>query len=174
MSEENKSKLEMIGNLGVAYEKTDGGIRINAESQMGFMDEEQEYLDMKNDKRIRTYLKSLTDADISDSTFFIGIDFNTASMDDILDSIIALSENVCDLKKIVDSDFKGTSEDKVLLPKSSTTQSIVIENYERKRNVLYKVLALQVIKDAIIEKIDKRKIEEIKANVLRKDRHNFF
>lgn len=160
MSEENKSKLEMIGNLSVAYEKTDGGIRINAESQMGFMDEEQEYLEMKKDEKIRSYLKSLTDADISDSTFFIGIDFNTASMDDILDSIIALSENVYDLKKIIDSDFKGTSEDKVLLPKSSATQSIVIENYERKRNVLYKVLALQAIKDAIIEKIDQRKIEE--------------
>ncbi len=43
MSEENKSKLEMIGNLSVTYEKTDDGIRINAGSQMEFMDEEQEY-----------------------------------------------------------------------------------------------------------------------------------
>lgn len=160
MSEENKSKLEMIDNLNVTYEKTDGGIRINAGSQMGFMDEEQEYLEMKKDEGIRSYLKSLTDADISDSTFFIGIDFNTASVDDILDSIIALSENVSDLKKIVDSDFKGTSEDKVLLPKSSATQSIVIENYERKRNVLYKVLALPAIKDAIMKRLDQRKIEE--------------
>lgn len=106
-----------------------------------------------NECEIRNFLKTLTVEDIANSTYLFGIDFDKATIEDILECIIVLYNNVQTLHDIIRKDFK---EDGVLLPQSPETQAVIIADYECKGSVLLKLLNNSSIKDAISKKLKEK------------------
>lgn len=109
---------------------------------------------------IRQHLKKLTYEDLADSVYLFSINFNTDSLDNIFDSIMALYQNVKVLKEMVDSNFKSTDGVKVLMPSSRETQSVVIQDYVRKEFVLEKVLANKTVKSVFFKILSELEREE--------------
>ena len=114
----------------------------------------------ETDKKIREYFKTFTPVEIGDSTYLFGINFDTAPMEIILDSLIALYQEVKDLRELIDSNFREDSEEKILVPKDQTTQQIVIENYYRKTCVLQKALSNTNVLISLKARIREKQREE--------------
>lgn len=115
-----------------------------------------------NELKIRDYLKKLTDIDIANSIYLFGVDFENDPIDSIMDSIIALYDNVIGLKNIIESDFGKNNEEKILLPQTRETQSIIIGDYSKKESVLTKILNNETIQERFVQRIVERKNQENK------------
>lgn len=118
-------------------------------------------------KQIREHFKTFTPIDIADATHLFGINFDTDSIESILDSVIALYREVKNLRDLIGSNFMEDSEEKVLVPKDKATQDIVIENCYRKQVVLNKALSneyvLKMVKARIKEQ--EKECEEKQGNI---------
>lgn len=114
---------------------------------------------MINENDIRKYLKSFSEEEIANSIYLFGLDFETDSFDNILDSIAALYDEVNTLKRIIESRFEN-SEGKVLKKEQATTQYNIIQDYQKKSSVLKKML----MNDNIYEAVETRIYEIEKRN----------
>ena len=93
------------------------------------------------EQNIRNYLKTFTVEDIANSVYLFGIDFDTAPIDDIMQSLSSLYKEVMGLKDMVDRDFNQKDGELVLLPKDRASQEVVIRDYSRKESALLKALS---------------------------------
>ena len=112
---------------------------------------------INSENEIREHLKALTPKDIADSTYLFGVDFENEPIESILDSIISLYDETKQLNKIIESDFGKNNEEKILLPQSRETQSIVIENYSRKYDALEKILSNPYVADEVAKRIKEQR-----------------
>lgn len=116
------------------------------------------------EQQIREHFKTFTPIDIADSTYLFGINFDTDSIESILDNVIALYREVKELRDIIDSDFRKDSEEKVLVPRGRETQSIVIENCYRKESALNKALSNQYVLESVRKRLAEKSREEKQEN----------
>ena len=116
------------------------------------------------EQHIREHFKTFTSTDIADSTYLFGINFDTDSIESILDSVIALYQEVKMLSDIIDSDFRKDSEVKVLVPKTQETQNIVIENCYRKEAALNKALSNPYVLESVKKRLTEKSREEKQNN----------
>lgn len=102
---------------------------------------------------IRNFMRGLTVEDIADSVHLFGADFDSESIASLIDRVISLYSEVATLKDLVTRNFESENHDKILVPQSSETQSVVIQDYYRKSAVLEKLLSNKTIMTAVISKI---------------------
>ena len=102
---------------------------------------------MNDESIIRNHLKNLSLEDIANSVYLYGIDFNSEPIDSIVRSIYTLYEEVTLLEKIVESNF--VSETGARLPKDSATRTIIIQDYDMKKDALGKILKNERICDLL-------------------------
>ena len=100
------------------------------------------------EQNIRNYLKSFTVEDIANSVYLFGIDFDTVSIDYIMESLNALYEEVKTLKAMVDRDFKPLNGE--LLPKDPVVQTGIIQDLYKKESALLKALGNKDIYSAFV------------------------
>ena len=108
---------------------------------------------------IREYLKKLSNEDIANSVYLVGIDFDNCALDIIINSIIQLLNEVISLKNIYDS-FK--EEPKVLSPipkishnpkESPQYRQAISEEYFRKSSALTKIVSNNYIYEEVFRKM---------------------
>lgn len=116
------------------------------------------------EQQIREHFKNFTPIDIADSTYLFGINFDTDSIESILDNVIALYREVKELRDIIDSDFRKDSEERVLVPRDRETQNIVIENCYRKESALNKALSNQYVLESVRKRLAEKSREEKQEN----------
>lgn len=92
------------------------------------------------EKNIRDYLKTLTPEEIANSVYLFGVNFDSISMDLLFEKLFSLYENVTALRNMIDDNFSNGDGPKILLPKSSEIQSIIIRDCYCKADVLNKIL----------------------------------
>lgn len=116
---------------------------------------------MKNEeKEIRSFMKTLSVEDIADSVHLFGADFDQEEIDSLIERIISLYNEVVTLKNLVDRGFESENRDKVLIPQSRDTQTVVMQDYYRKESILEKLLSNKFIKDAVISKLVQMRLNE--------------
>lgn len=98
------------------------------------------------EQNIRNYLKTFTDEDIANSVYLYDINFDTAPIDYIMQSLISLYKEVSALKAIVDRNFEPL--DGEFLPKDPVIQAGIIQDYYRKESALSKALSNEDIYNA--------------------------
>lgn len=99
------------------------------------------------EQNIRKYLKTFTYEDIVNSIYLFGVDFDTASIDDIMQSLCSLYKEVSDLKVMVDRNFEPLDGER--LPKDPRVQAVIIQDYDIKKTVLLKALSNTDIYNAL-------------------------
>ena len=77
--------------------------------------------------KIRSFLKKLTNEELYDSEYLLGINFDKAPIESIIGSLVSLYDNVSILKSRIESDLKHLSP-------------LAIDDFYRKRNVLVKLM----------------------------------
>lgn len=102
------------------------------------------------EQNIRNYLKTFTVEDIANSVYLFGINFDTAPIDYIMQSLSSLYEEVRVLKDMVDRDFNQKDGELVRLPKDRASQEVVIRDYYRKESALLKALSNEDIYNAFV------------------------
>lgn len=117
------------------------------------------------EQQIRDHFKTFTPVEIADSTYLFGINFDTDSIESILDSVIALYREVKELRDLIASDFRKDSEERVLVPRERETQNIVIENCYRKECALNKALSNRYVFESVKRRLAEKSREEKQENV---------
>lgn len=97
---------------------------------------------------IRNYLKTFSVEDIANSVYLFGINFDTAPIDTIIESLDSLYEEVKTLKSMIDRNFE--SQNGELLPKSPMVQAGIAQDCYRKESALLKALSNQDIYNTFV------------------------
>lgn len=110
-----------------------------------------------DEMKIRTFLKTLTPIDIADSVHLFGIDFDTCQISEVVDSMFSLFCEVKTLERMVDNNFQSEDGEKVLMPSTPQTQTVVIQDYYRKAEALNKLLSCEelskLFKDRLVDSL---------------------
>lgn len=97
--------------------------------------------------RMRSFLKKLTNEELYDSEYLLGVNFDKASMESIIASLVSLYDNVSLLK--------------VKIEGNNSVSSIAVEDFKRKQKVLIKIMDDNRLYAAIMRyKIAERKNKE--------------
>lgn len=77
--------------------------------------------------KIRSFLKKLSNEELYDSEYLLGVNFEKAPMESIVSSLVSLYDNVSLLKSRIESNVKNLSP-------------LAVDDFYRKRNVLIKLM----------------------------------
>ena len=93
-----------------------------------------------DEQEIRAHFKTLTNEDIANSIYLIGVDLDTIDIDSLLDKVYSLYEEVNTLRRMINGGFKPEGDDPVLLPKDPRVQAGIMDDLSRKQSALIKIL----------------------------------